>query len=759
MMKVFFQKLYYSLPFQLLIFQVRNNQSLLLIWFILFAFVSGWVGRVFGVHFLFLDPEYVGKVNFTSFYIVGLTLGGFIMAYHISCYILDSERFSFLGLLRLPFTRFCFNNSLIPLTFLVYYIYKIFNFQFLYEYDSHQSTFILALGLLLGVLTSQLLLFIYFWVTNKNYVLLLSDQLDKRLKKVTIYRVNVMKKIDAAKRKETRVDYFLDWNFRLIPVIDNPNKYDRQAISKVFDQNHFNSVLIQLFIFVLIFVLGIFRELEIFQLPAAASGLLFFTIILMLAGAFSYWFRSWATTIAIVLFLALNVMVKENVLTRSFLAFGMDYSEEPVPFRALFATNSANAKGIDEDVSLGLDVLDNWKEKTKKSKPLMIINCMSGGGQRSALWALRSFQKLDSLSMGKFSRHTALITGASGGMVGAAFYRELLLRKSLGDTLDIYDAQYLDQIARDNLNPVLFTLLVNDLFLNFQKFEFAGRKYYKDRGYAFEEQLNKNLGGIMDRKLAEYRDYEMSATIPMMLLSPVIINNGKRLFISPLSVSYMGRLEAIDEATSKRGIDFRRSFKHHDPDSLRFLTALRMSATFPYITPNISLPTFPPADVIDAGLADNYGIDDAIHFIHTFRDWINENTAGVLLLSVRDSEREEKSNEKEKRSLVDRFVTPLSSIYSNWANFQDISNAQALGKIKESMDVDIDLIELTYSPKLLARKIDEEGEKLIGRDNFQPDRASLNWRLTSREKVSIINTADSPENVKKINQILTKLQD
>ena len=63
------------------------------------------------------------------------------------------------------------------------------------------------------------------------------------------------------------------------------------------------------------------------------------------------------------------------------------------------------------------------------------------------------------------------------------------------------------------------------------------------------------------------------------------------------------------------GVDYQRLFANQDPMNLRVLTALRMNATFPYVLPNVWLPTTPVIDVMDAGLRDNYGQETAIRFI------------------------------------------------------------------------------------------------------------------------------------------------
>ena len=60
-----------------------------------------------------------------------------------------------------------------------------------------------------------------------------------------------------------------------------------------------------------------------------------------------------------------------------------------------------------------------------------------------------------------------------------------------------------------------------------------------------------------------------------------------------------------------------------------------MNATYPYILPSVWLPTHPVIDVMDAGLRDNYGQETSLRFLHVFKDWINENTSGVLIIQIR----------------------------------------------------------------------------------------------------------------------------
>ena len=61
-----------------------------------------------------------------------------------------------------------------------------------------------------------------------------------------------------------------------------------------------------------------------------------------------------------------------------------------------------------------------------------------------------------------------------------------------------------------------------------------------------------------------------------------------------------------------------------------------MSASFPWISPAVSLPTIPPRRVVDAGYYDNYGINLASQWLLKQRSWLREHTSGVIVIQIRD---------------------------------------------------------------------------------------------------------------------------
>ena len=493
-------RIFYSFPVQLLILNLRKNLVILSMWGILWLIITERAGTTIGLPYLFLEPEYMDQVNFWSTFIVGLTLGGFTMSFHITCYILDGQRFSFLGGLGKPFRKFCINNSLVPLAFLATYLISFFQFQYSNALELQAAIFIKIGGLLSGVILIIFFFGIYFLLTNEDVFRLMSGKLNERLRRTVVSRVNIMARYKTAKQR-LRVDYYLADN--LLPKrVNNRNTIDRATILKVFDQNHLNSVIIQSTIFALILFLGSYSDNPYFQIPAGASVILLLTIVTMFIGALNFWLRGWAFTALLVLILLVNSLIKWEFFELNYQAYGLKYDTRKAAYTLRKIKELSDDENFIDDVRTTTLALDNWRAKfPKDKKPKIVFVCSSGGGHRACIWTMRTLQHVDSTLGGQLMEHTMLMTGASGGMIGAAYFRELYLQKLLGENIDIYAPAYLNNIARDHLNSIAFSWFISDIFFQTKRFTYRGDNYNKDRGYAFEEQLNKNTLGIIDKPL------------------------------------------------------------------------------------------------------------------------------------------------------------------------------------------------------------------------------------------------------------------
>ncbi|MBK7966295.1 MAG: patatin-like phospholipase family protein [Bacteroidetes bacterium] len=106
--------------------------------------------------------------------------------------------------------------------------------------------------------------------------------------------------------------------------------------------------------------------------------------------------------------------------------------------------------------------------------------------------------------------------------------------------------------------------------------------------------------------------------IPMVVISPTIINDGRALHIAAQPVSYLLQEYASVKSGIQpvaNGVEFRRFFNQQNADNIKLTSALRMNSAFPYVMPAVSLPSSPAIEVMDAGIRDNYGVMNSIQFL------------------------------------------------------------------------------------------------------------------------------------------------
>jgi hypothetical protein len=219
----------------------------------------------------------------------------------------------------------------------------------------------------------------------------------------------------------------------------------------------------------------------------------------------------------------LNILYKIDWIDPRNKGYGLNYwnkTERPFYTREGLLQLCTPAK-VEADKQNMIRVLENWKNKQDTSKPVLVLVNTSGGGHRSATFTMSVLRHLDSITNGSIMDRIFLFTGASGGMIGATYFRELYLQRKNGKSLNLQDEQYIENISADLLNPVFSSFVARDLIAPAQKFKVGEYTYVKDRGYAFEEKLNLNTKGLLNKQLRDYVADETAAKIPLMFFNSV----------------------------------------------------------------------------------------------------------------------------------------------------------------------------------------------------------------------------------------------
>lgn len=716
-------------PFHLIGAHLKHNMFALLFWALLFLFVNDSIGSAFGVPYLFLSPEYLGSVSYMSFFFLGFAYGGFIMAFNTYSYIKLGPRFPFLMTLSRPFLKFSYNNSLIPIVFTLFYIYKMSAFQYGEELAGFYEILSYNLACVGGIIAFFILSFLYFFpvtrrqerarLNEKELITSLTHREESWYRQYTLQRdrryIYIGKRLKLHRSRSIK-------------------HFNRGVILRTFAKNRISASVFEIITICTFFLLGFLSSHDFMEVPAGMSIVLLITITLMLYSALKSWLNNWAIPVLIAIIISMDFLSNHtNAFNYRNYAYGMDYDK-----RKTEPYTIDNILAISKDDSLNkktreayIRTLENWKKRTGEEKPKLVIVNSSGGGSRSALWTMTVLAGCDEQLDGKLNKHLQMITGASGGMVGAAYYRELLLRQHKGQITSLSDDRYQKNISKDMLNKLSFMATTNDIFVRYQKCHYNGHDYTKDRGYAFESQLHENTNYTMDHSLGYYREFEERGEIPTMIFSPTIINDGRRLLIASQPLNFLtgnfGVKDSVD--LSNENIDFLSFFGQQEAENIRFSSVMRASATFPMVMPMVTMPTEPQIQLMDAGIRDNYGGKTTMQFLHVMQDWIKENTSGVIILQIRDTKKILKNTTYTHFSFMDKLTMPFGNMYKNFPRVQDYNQEELMHIGERSFGFPIHYVSFNLREK-------------------KEDRISLSWHLTKDEKEKIKKAFRSSLNTK-----------
>ncbi len=737
-MKQYVTGFFYSLPVQLFLLHFRRYQVLLLFWYILFATVAGLFMQPYGAESLFLAPEYWGNVTPLSTGFVGFAIGVFVMSWNITTFILHTRHIRFLATTSQPFLKYCINNAVIPLLFLFFYFGKAIQYNVYEELLPTSEIIFLTGSFLFGFILSVMIAFSYFFGADRTIYRRMHTIISKANEH---YSVAITKNPLPTYKGEIRVDWFFSASLGLRKPRD-VRHYSEDLLQTIFKRHHLAAVLAVLIAFLFLILIGYLSDSTVFQIPAAASTTIFFAILIGVAGAFSLFLKTWSIPLLVVLYLFVNWLNNINVIDFRNRAYGLNYDKKIPP--SVYTKESletlASSENIQQDQDSFLLTLNKWKARQKEEKPVMFLIDVSGGGNRSAAFVMNVLQHLDSLTNGGLMPHTVLINGASGGMMGATYFRALYWEKTKGKKINLQDKRYANDISRDLLNPLFSSFITRDMMGPATTFTVNGYQYVKDRAYAFEQKLDFNTHGFLNKKIGDYKTAEAEALIPSLIWNSVISRDGRKIIISPSPKRFMMQSGFdTDRIPAKEidGVDFVSFFHDKNPLNLSVLSALRMNATFPYVLPNVWLPSDPVIDVLDAGLRDNFGQESTFRFINAFQDWLHQNTSKVIILQIRDRQAGDWDRPLETNNVLGFITKPFLVLQYNWFRLQTYYQLEQLDYLSESYGRDLVRLSFQYIP------------------SKKENMASLSFHLTASEKKDIATSLNSSINSDAFNKLLS----
>lgn len=314
-----------------------------------------------------------------------------------------------------------------------------------------------------------------------------------------------------------------------------------------------------------------------------------------------------------------------------------------------------------------LEALRAWRARYQTERPgapapKLVIVATSGGAYRSAYWTAMVLDQIAAESgeggaLEGMAQSIRLMTGASGGMVGAGYFAALAdesfshpvaggIEAALDHDIFAFQEPTFQKtrsypetsvsrlttefpVPGDSLSPVAQMLLQRDIPSILMPWSQT-----LDRGKVLEWQWE-----TMRTSFADLAEGERQGWRPSLVISPTIVETGQPLLITNLSLGAEDGTEKEDLTAAGSVREAERFFDFFPcaHDTFQLSTAVRMNAAFPFVSPAPSLPTKPVRRVVDAGYYDNFGISLVAAYLSDLRirEWIKANTSGVIILELR----------------------------------------------------------------------------------------------------------------------------
>ena len=378
--------------------------------------------------------------------------------------------------------------------------------------------------------------------------------------------------------------------------------------------------------------------------------------------------------------------------------------------------------------------LNAWRGQSafKDCLPGLVVLSASGGGIRAALWSGVVLTGLET-RWPEFPSRLRLITGASGGMLGAAEWTATLpgppeLQLHPQTVRD----RVLDELELGGLKAVSSGLILRDLLP-------PPLRWGQDRGRRLESAWEA-YSPLLANPLANLAPGERAGWRPSLVLTPTVVEDGRFLVISNLDLEPLLQSEGppASDANMPLAIQGIQLFDYL-PDAwgtLPLSTAVRLQANFPYVLPSTEVPGFKSGHlrVVDAGYRDDWGIEVATAWIASNRAWLAKNTSGVLLIQVRDKPSDWRLEPPlDKRGWLargfDGLATPLEGLARAWERTAAFRNDEMVAELGRTMN--------NVSANPFFTTVIFELEQHV---------APLTWSLTAAEATKIRGGLSSAKN-------------
>jgi hypothetical protein len=488
-------------------------------------------------------------------------------------------------------------------------------------------------------------------------------------------------------------------------------------------------------------------------------GMLVYTFAYHLSKYTTYITLSFVPTLCYLLLLAMLLC-----LGLSGLAFYFDRYRIPVLIPLLGVLLIASYFGSDYYYptiprTMSTETVENGSAgKQETPAETMIVVAANGGGIQAAAWTAQVLTGLEEecqTTQGcdqDFAKSIRLISSVSGGSIGTMYfvneYEEdgTLPEKGLEKIVARAEGSSLDHIAWGLLYPDL-ARTVNILPWGFGLFE-LDRGQTLDKAWLREDMAWPKRERIQ-QGLSQWQDDAEAGRRPGVIFNTTIAETGQRLPLStvPLPEDLPG------------GIRYKRLLEDIEPKpTIPVVTAARLSAAFPYVSPaarakkpseaKILRDGYHEDHIVDGGYYDNYGIASLVEWLDWKLTYDRENIKKVLVIQIIASPSVDDLAPHGEQGWFSAHWAKL--LYQFFAPAETVLNVRGAGQSTHS-EVELELLKEKWkrdNPCVTITRVPFE---------FPGEESPLSWHLTKEDKQELkVRWQEKSEKRKQVIRFLTE---
>ncbi len=436
-------------------------------------------------------------------------------------------------------------------------------------------------------------------------------------------------------------------------------------------------------------VWGYFRLGKRLMVPALCSALMLVMLLTWITSGISFFFDLWHVPILLIVVVA-GVITAQSRQSDHYYNLVDPNVNAPSPIVAAPDAAAAIAPGKGNRV---------------------IVAAANGGGIQAGAWAAQVLWELDKDNPGTFRDALRMISSVSGGSMGTAFYLARLRHgAAVKDPPVAASESSLDEVAWGLAWPDFIRALVPWL---------AG--WMIGRGRALERAWCNNCAtragqpSGLEQPLSWWNGFVANAALPGVIMNGTIAESGKRLLMrtSKTAKDCVAGVDASDL----------HHINEHQFD-ISAVTAARLSATFPYVTPvSRSNGDGPQPHIGDGGYYDNYGMASLVEWLDEALTSTTFNVDSVLVLQIHGSKVDLTRNQSggKNRGWFYQFFAPLATL-------EAVRGAGQLAHNDNELDLLIGKWNKCNANRMVVHTVPFE---------FSNDNVPLSWHLTAGDKKAI----------------------